>query len=211
MPTKGLLARKLGMTQMFHGDGTVSAVTVLEAGPCPVLGLRTAEKHGYEATRLAFQEVPRKRSTKPLAGEYKQADLEPHKYLVELREYSAESGQELRADVFAEGELVDISGANKGKGFQGMVKRHGVSRGPESHGSMNVRKPGSIGATNAARVYKGLRMAGQMGSVRKTVQGLKVVRVDASRNLLLVHGSVPGPRGAVVLVRGSVKQKAQKQ
>ena len=108
-------------------------------------------------------------------------------------------------------ECPDISGATKGKGFQGMVKRHGFSRGPESHGSMNVRKPGSIGATNQARVFKGLRMAGHMGAVRKTLQGLKVVRVDVDRNLLLVNGSVPGPRGAVVLVRGSVKQKAEKR
>jgi large subunit ribosomal protein L3 len=208
---KGLLARKLGMTQVFNADGTVSAVTVLEAGPCRVLDLRTPETHGYAAARLAFQEVARKRVTRPVAGEFKRAGLEAHRHIVEFRDYAGvEAGQELKADVFAEGEMVDISGASKGKGFQGMIKRHGFSRGPESHGSMNVRQPGSIGATNAARVVKGLRMAGHMGAARTTAHGLKVVRVDADRNLLLINGSVPGPRGAVVLVRGSVKQKAQK-
>lgn len=205
---KGLIARKLGMTQVFNPDGSVSAVTVLEAGPCKVLDLRTEETHGYAAARVAFDELPRKRATQPVVGEFKRGGLEPHRHLVEVRDYAGvEAGQELKADVFAEGELVDVSGTTKGKGFQGMVKRHGFGRGPESHGSMNVRKPGSIGATNAARVFKGLRMAGHMGAGRKTVQGLKVVRVDLGRNLLLLGGSVPGPRGAVVLVRGSVKAK----
>jgi large subunit ribosomal protein L3 len=205
---KGLLARKLGMTQVFNPDGSVSAVTVLEAGPCRVLDTRTEETHGYAAARVAFQQVPRKRATQPVVGEYRKAGQEPHRHLAEMRGYTGvEAGQELKADVFAEGDLVDVSGTAKGKGFQGMVKRHGFGRGPESHGSMNVRKPGSIGATNAARVFKGLRMAGHMGAGRKTVQGLKVVRVDADRNLLLLGGSVPGPRGAVVVVRGSVKAR----
>jgi large subunit ribosomal protein L3 len=209
---KGLIARKLGMTQIFNPDGTVSAVTVLEAGPCRVIDVRTPEKHGYAAARVAHQELARKRVTRPVAGEFKRAGLEPHRRIVEFRDYAeAEAGQELRADLFGEGELVDVTGDTKGKGFQGMIKRHGFSRGPESHGSMNVRKPGSIGATNAARVFKGLRMAGRMGASRKTVQGLKVIRVDAGRNLLLLNGSVPGARGAVVLVRGSVKQKAEKR
>jgi large subunit ribosomal protein L3 len=207
---KGLLARKLGMTQVFNPDGSVSAVTVLEAGPCRVVDLRTEETHGYAAARVAFEELPRKRATQPVVGEFAKAGLEPHRHLAEVRDYAGvEAGQELKADVFAEGELVDVSGSTKGKGFQGTVKRHGFSRGPESHGSMNVRQPGSIGATNAARVFKGLRMAGHMGAARRTVQGLKVVRVDAERNLLLLAGSVPGSRGTVVLVRGSVKQKAK--
>ena len=209
---KGIVARKLGMTQIFNPDGTVSAVTVLEAGPCRVLDVRTPEKHGYSAARLAHEELPRKRATKPIVGEFKQAGLEAHRRIVEVRDYAdAEAGQELKADLFNEGELVDVTGDTKGKGFQGMIKRHGFSRGPESHGSMNVRKPGSIGATNSARVFKGLRMAGQMGAARTTVQGLKVLRVDAERNLLLLNGSVPGARGSVVLVRGSVKQKAEKK
>ncbi len=212
MAGKGLLARKLGMTQLFNKDGTVSAVTVLEAGPCRVLGLRTVEKDGYAAVRLAFGPVAAGRLTKPLAGEFRAAGVEPARHVAEIRDQEGlEAGQEVTCEIFAEGELVDVTATSKGKGFQGMVKRHGFGRGPETHGSMNVRKPGSIGATDAARVFKGVRMAGQMGSVRTTVQGLKVVRVDAERNLLLVNGSVPGPKGSVVLVRGSVKQKAGKK
>lgn len=212
MAKKGLLARKLGMTQVFRADGTLSAVTVLEAGPCRVLGLRTAEKDGYAAARLAFGSVAAKRLTKPLAGEFKAAGVEPARHIVEIRDYEGvEAGQELTCEIFAEGELVDVVATSKGKGFQGMIKRHRFGRGPESHGSMNVRKPGSIGATDAARVFKGVKMAGQMGNVRTTVQGLKVFRVDPERNLLLVNGGVPGPKGSVVLVKGSVKQKAGKK
>jgi large subunit ribosomal protein L3 len=207
---KGLLARKLGMTQVFNEDGTLSAVTVLEAGPCRVLGLRTVEKDGYSAARLAFGAIDAKHVTKPRAGEFKKAGQEPARHIVELPEPDGlEAGQELGADLFAVGELVDVSATSKGKGFQGMVKRHRFSRGPETHGSMNVRRPGSIGATDAARVFKGVKMAGQMGNVRRTVQGLKVVRIYPERKLLLVHGSVPGPRGGLVFVRGSVKQKVK--
>ncbi len=212
MAKKGLLARKLGMTQLFNADGTLSAVTVLEAGPCRVLGLRTTEKDGYVAARLGFGPVDARRLTKPLAGEFKRAGVEPTRHVAEVRDCEGvEAGQELTCEIFAVGELVDVTATSKGKGFQGLVKRHRFGRGPESHGSMNVRKPGSIGATDAARVFKGVRMAGQMGSVRTTVQGMKVLRVDAERNLLLVHGGVPGPKGTVVMVRGSVKQKAGKK
>jgi len=212
MAKKGLLARKVGMTQVFRPDGTLSAVTVLEAGPCRVLGLRTTERDGYEAARLAFGPVAAKRLNRPLAGEFKSAGIEPARHIVEIRDYEGlEAGQEVTCEIFAEGELVDVTANSKGKGFQGMIKRHRFGRGPESHGSMNVRKPGSIGATDAARVFKGVRMAGQMGSVRTTVQGLKVLRVDAERNLLLVNGGVTGPKGSVVLIRGSVKQKAAKK
>ena len=212
MAKKGLLARKLGMTQVFRPDGTLTAVTVLEAGPCRVLGLRTAERDGYDAARLAFGAIAVKRLNRPLAGEFKSAGIEPARHIVEIRGYEGlEAGQEVTCEIFAEGELVDVTATSKGKGFQGMIKRHRFGRGPESHGSMNVRKPGSIGATDAARVFKGVKMAGQMGSVRTTVQGLKVLRVDAERNLLLVNGGVPGPKGSVVLIRGSVKQKAAKK
>lgn len=207
--TKGLLARKLGMTQLFNEDGTVFAVTVLEAGPCRVLGLRTKEKDGYGAARLGFGAVDRKKLNKPDAGVFKAAGVEAHKHVAEVRDLSGvEVGQELKADTFAAGDLVDVTATSKGKGFQGLVKRHGFGRGPETHGSMNVRRPGSIGATDAARVFKGVRMAGQMGNVRTTVQGLKVVRVDLQRNLLLVKGGVPGSAGAVVLIRESVKARA---
>ncbi|MDQ6637466.1 MAG: 50S ribosomal protein L3 [Candidatus Dormibacteraeota bacterium] len=206
---KGLLGRKLGMTQLFNPDGTLSAVTVVEAGPCRVLDLRTEEKDGYAAARLAFDPVPARRLSKPLAGEFKKAGIEPARQVIELRGAEGlQAGEELRCDVFAEGELVDVTAKSKGKGFQGMVKRHRFSRGPESHGSMNVRQPGSIGATDAARVFKGVKMAGHMGAARTTVQGVKVLRVDHDRNLLLLHGSVPGAYGSLVLIRGSVKQRA---
>lgn len=200
------------MTQVFNKDGTVSAVTVLEAGPCQVLGLRTSEKDGYVAARLGFGPVQARRLSKPLAGEFKKAGVEPARHVAEVRGYEGlEVGQQLTCELFSEGELVDVSGTSKGKGFQGMVKRHRFSRGPETHGSMNVRKPGSIGATDAARVFKGVRMAGQMGNEKATVQGLKVVRVDPERNLLLVNGGVPGPEGSIVMLRGSVKQKAARK
>ena len=206
--TKGLLARKLGMTQLFNEDGTVFAVTVLEAGPCRVLGLRTKEKDGYSAARLTFGAVLPKRLNKPAAGVFKAAGVEPGKHVAEFRDLGGlEVGQELKADTFAVGDLIDVTSTSKGKGFQGLIKRHGFSRGPESHGSMNVRQPGSIGATDAARVFKGVRMAGQMGNVRTTVQGLQVVRVDLERNLLLVKGGVPGSDGTLVLIRESVKTK----
>ena len=212
MGKKGLLARKLGMTQLFRPDGTLSAVTVLEAGPCRVLGLRTPEKDGYTAARLAFEAVDARQLTKPRAGEFKAAGIDAARHVAEIRgSEGLESGQEVTCEIFAEGDLVDVTATSKGKGFQGLVKRHRFSRGPETHGSMNVRKPGSIGATDAARVFRGVRMAGQMGNVRTTVQGLKVLRVDAERNLLIVNGGVPGPKGSIVLVRGSVKQKTGKK
>jgi large subunit ribosomal protein L3 len=204
---KGLLARKLGMTQLFNADGTTSAVTVLEAGPCRVLGLRTTEKDGYAAARIAFEAVPEKKVTKAIAGSYKKAGVDPHAHVIEIRGYEGlEAGQELKAEIFAAGELVDVTSTSKGKGFQGLIKRHKFSRGPESHGSMNVRQPGAIGATDAARVFKGVKMSGQMGNVRTTARAYKVVRVDAERNLLLLKGGVPGAKGALVLVRQSTKR-----
>ncbi len=204
---KGLLARKLGMTQLFNADGTTSAVTVLEAGPCRVLGLRTTEKDGYSAARIAYGTIDEKKLTKPLNGEFKKASVEPHRHVVEIRGYDGlEAGQELKAEIFAAGEIVDVTATSKGKGFQGLIKRHKFSRGPESHGSMNVRQPGAIGATDAARVFKGVRMSGQMGNVRTTARAYKVVRVDAERNLILVKGGVPGAKGALVLVRQSSKR-----
>src|SRR5437867_5663849 len=204
---KGLLARKLGMTQLFTPDGTTTAVTVLEPGPCKLLGLRTTEKDGYSAARIAFEVEPDRKFTKPLLGEFKKAGFEPHMHVVEIRGYDGlEAGQELKAEIFSAGELVDVTSTSKGKGFQGVVKRHKFSRGPESHGSMNVRQPGSIGATDAARVFKGVRMSGQMGNERTTARAYKVVRVDADRNLLMVRGGVPGAKGALVLGKESTKQ-----
>jgi large subunit ribosomal protein L3 len=204
---KGLLAKKLGMTQLFNQDGTATAVTVLEAGPCKVLGLRTTDKDGYAAARIAFQTVKEGRLNQARQGEFKKANLEPHRHVVEIRNYDGvEAGTELTADIFKAGELVDVTSTSKGKGFQGLVKRHKFSRGPESHGSMNVRQPGAIGATDAARVFKGVRMSGQMGNERTTSRAYRVVRVDAERNLLLVMGGVPGAKGALVLVKESTKK-----
>jgi large subunit ribosomal protein L3 len=204
---KGLLAKKLGMTQLFNDDGTTTAVTVLEAGPCKVLGLRTAEKDGYSAVRLVFLPVKETRITAPQRGEFKKAGLEPHRHVVEIRNYDGvEAGAELSAEMFKAGEIVDVTSTSKGKGFQGLVKRHKFSRGPETHGSMNVRQPGAIGATDAARVFKGVRMSGQMGNERSTARAYKVVRVDGERNLLMVKGGVPGAKGALVLVKESTKK-----
>ena len=194
------------MAQLFNEDGTTSAVTVLEAGPCRVLGLRTKERDGYEAAQIAFEPLDAKKLTQPRVGIFKKANVEPHRHVVEIRGYDGvEQGQELKAEIFAAGEIVDVTATSKGKGFQGLIKRHKFSRGPESHGSMNVRQPGAIGATDAARVFKGVRMSGQMGNERVTGRAYKVVRVDADRNLLLLKGGVPGAKGALVLVRQSTK------
>jgi len=199
------------MTQLFNADGTTSAVTVLEAGPCRVLGLRTTEKDGYSAARIAYEATKENKLTKPAYGEFKKANIEPHRHVVEIRGYDGlQAGQELKAEIFAAGELVDVTSTSKGKGFQGLVKRHKFSRGPESHGSMNVRQPGAIGATDAARVFKGVRMSGQMGNERTTSRAYKVVRIDAERNLILVKGGVPGAKGALVLVRQSTKKQKVK-
>jgi large subunit ribosomal protein L3 len=200
---KGLLAKKLGMTQVFNEDGTAVQCTVLEAGPCTVLGLRTPEKHGYSATRIGFGEVSEKRLTKPVLGEFKKAGVKPARKVVELRGLTegVEVGTELKADIFAAGDKVAVTGTSKGKGFAGVVKRHRFGRGPVTHGSHNIRQPGSVGSVDAARTWKGLKLPGQMGNVKTTTNGLTVVRVDAERNLLLVRGAVPGPKNAVVLVR----------
>jgi large subunit ribosomal protein L3 len=199
-----ILAKKLGMTQLFLDDGRVERVTVLEAGPCPVTGIRTFDRDGYEAVQLAFGSVREKHLTKAELGHLRKADAPPMKHVVEFRDEAGELtvGETVTVDAFDEGAKVKISGVSKGKGFQGTVKRHNFSRGPVTHGSHNVRAPGSIGAAAyPARVFKGLRGPGQMGNKRVTQRGLEVVRVDAANNLLMVRGSVPGPRNGVVEVR----------
>lgn len=201
-----ILAKKLGMTQLFLEDGNVARVTVLEAGPCPVTGVRTKERDGYDAVQLAFGATREKRLSKPELGHLKKAGSPPMRHLVEFRDDEAPTelkvGETVTVEAFEAGAKVKISGISKGKGFQGTVKRHGFGRGPKSHGSHNVRAPGSIGASAfPARVFKGLRAPGQMGNVRVTQRGLEVVSVDPAENLLLVRGSVPGPRGGVVEVR----------
>ena len=199
-----ILAKKLGMTQLFLDDGRVERVTVLEAGPCPVTGIRTFDRDGYEAVQLAFGSVREKHLSKPELGHLRKADAPPMKHVVEFRDEAGELvvGETVTADTFEPGDKVKISGVSKGKGFQGTVKRHNFARGPVSHGSHNVRAPGSIGAAAyPARVFKGIRGPGQMGNKRVTQKGLEVVRVDVDKNLLMVRGSVPGPRNGVVEVR----------
>jgi len=198
-----ILAKKLGMTQVFQDDGSVARVTVLEAGPCPVTAVRTAERDGYDAVQLAFGQTKEKHLSKPELGHLKKADAAPMRHLVEFRGEAGELGQSFTVDSFEVGARVKIAGVSKGKGFQGTVKRHNFKRGPVSHGSHNVRAPGSIGASaDPARVFKGIRGPGQMGNKRVTQPGLEIVAVDPKKNLMLVRGSVPGPRGSVVEVRG---------
>ena len=199
-----ILARKLGMTQRFLDDGRVERVTVLEAGPCPVTGIRTHERDGYEAVQLAFGATKEKHLTKAELGHLRKADAPPMKHVVEFRDEAGELqvGDTVTADAFEAGQKVKVSGRSKGKGFQGGIKRHRFGRGPVSHGSHNVRAPGSIGASaTPSRVFPGQRMPGQMGNKRVTQRGLEVVQVDADRNLLLIRGAVPGPRNGIVEVR----------
>jgi large subunit ribosomal protein L3 len=199
-----ILAKKLGMTQRFLDDGKVERVTVLEAGPCPVTGIRTVERDGYEAVQLAFGQCKEKSLSKPELGHLKKADTSAHRHLVEFRDEAGELlvGQTVTVETFSPGDKIKISGRSKGKGFQGTIRRHNFKRGPKSHGSHNVRAPGSIGASaTPSRVFKGLRGPGRMGGGRVTQRGLTVVEVMPKRNLLLVRGAVPGPRGGVVEVR----------
>ncbi len=200
-----ILARKLGMTQRFsQEDGRVERVTVLEAGPCHVTAIRTADRDGYDAVQLGFGATREKRLTKPELGHLKKADAPPLRHLAEFRDEAGELsvGDQVTVDAFEPGQVVKVSGPSKGKGFQGTIKRHNFSRGPSSHGSHNVRAPGSVGASaTPSRVFKGLKGPGRMGGKRVTQRGLEVVEVIAKDNLLLVRGSVPGPRGGTVEVR----------
>ncbi len=213
---KGIIGKKVGMTQIFDEDGQVIPVTVIQAGPCYVTQVRTEENDGYSAVQLGFEELPPKRNgssrlNKPRQGHLKRGalDLPDLRYLREfrVRDLDVEEGQLLKADVFERGDRVDVVGTSKGRGFAGTVKRHGFNRGPKTHGqSDRERAPGSIGATSTpGRVFKGTRMGGRMGGQRVTVQNLEVIVVDADKNLLAVRGSVPGARGGILLVKPSRK------
>jgi large subunit ribosomal protein L3 len=205
---KGLLARKVGMTRVFTERGTVVPVTVLESDSCTVVQRKTTATDGYEAVQIGFGELLAKRVNKPLSGHFRRAGVRPLRRLTEVRDAGeAEVGKRLTVEMFTAGQMVDVTGTSQGKGFSGTVKRHGFSRGPVSHGSMNTRQPGSIGSVDAARTFKGVRMSGQFGNVRRTVRHLEVVRVDGERNLLLVKGAVPGHRNAVVLIRPSDREE----
>jgi len=201
---KGIVGKKLGMTQVFDAEtGTLTPVTVIAAGPCPVVAVRTSENDGYDAVQLAFDEVPERKITKPELGHLAKHGVGPHRRLVELRGPSELApGETVTVEAFEPGEKIKVTGVSIGKGFQGTIKRHRFSRGPVSHGSHNVRKPGSIGASaTPSRVFKGMKMAGQMGSKRVTQVGLTVVDRDVEQNLLLVKGAVPGHRNSMVVVR----------
>jgi large subunit ribosomal protein L3 len=201
---KGIVGRKLGMTQLFDEEtGQVTPVTVIEAGPCPVVSVKTADVDGYDAVQVAYGEVAESRLSKPKLGQFQKANVAPHKHLLELRDLSgATEGETVTVELFEPGDKIKVTGVSIGKGFAGTIKRHNFSRGPTSHGSHNVRKPGSIGASaTPSRVFKGIRMAGRMGGKRVTQVGLTIHAVDAERNLLLVKGAVPGPKNGLVEVR----------
>ena len=203
---KGIIGKKVGMTQVFDEEtGVVTPVTVIEAGPCPVVQVRTNEVDGYEAVQLAYDAVPERKLPKPALGHLRRFGVGPHRRLVEFRGQidGGVAGETVTVAVFAEGDEIKVSGIGMGKGFQGTIKRHNFSSGPRAHGSHNVRAPGSIGASaTPSRVMKGVRMAGQMGARRVTQVGLRVHGVDVDRNLLLVKGAIPGPKNGFVEVRG---------
>ena len=205
---KGILGKKLGMTQIFTEEGIVVPVTVVEAGPNVVTQVKTVEKDGYNAIQVGFEDAKEKSLNKPQKGHLAAANV-LKKHLKEFRVDAVEEftvGQEIKADLFAAGEKIDVTGTSKGKGFQGPIKRHGQSRGPESHGSRYHRRPGSMGSTSTpGRVFKGKKLPGHMGRVTVTIQNLDVVRVDLDKNVILVKGSVPGPNGAILKIKSAVK------
>lgn len=207
--TKGILGKKLGMTQVFTPDGTVLPVTVIEAGPCVVLQKKDQENDGYEAVQLGYADKREVLSNKAEQGHAKKAGVTPKRYVRELRGVTLadfEIGQEVKVDIFAEGEYVDVTGTSKGKGFQGVIKRHGQSIGPKSHGSHYHRGPGSMGSITANHVFKGKKLPGHMGHDTITLQNLQIVKVDSERNLLLVKGSIPGPKHSYVKIKNALKK-----
>ncbi|WP_334110881.1 50S ribosomal protein L3 [Thermodesulfitimonas autotrophica] len=207
---KGILGRKLGMTQYYTPAGEAVAVTVIEAGPCVVVQTKTKENDGYEAVQVGFGAKPERLVNKPLKGHFARAGVKPLRYLREFRVENAGAyavGQEIKVDIFSPGERVDITGTSKGRGFAGGIKRHGFHRGPMGHGSKYHRRPGALAAKGPARVFKGRRLPGHYGNERVTVQNLEVVKVDPERNILMVRGAVPGNRGGLLIIKEAVKQK----
>lgn len=207
---KNIIGRKIGMTQIFQEDGTVIPVTVVEAGPMVVVQKKTVETDGYNAIQVGFGEVKEKRLNKPMKGHFDKGNVEYKRYLKEFKVENPddfEIGQEIYADVFESGDLVDVTGTSKGKGTQGVIKRHGFGRGRESHGSKFHRAPGGMSAgTYPGRVFKGHRMMGRMGNERVTVQNLEIVRVDKDKNLILIKGAIPGPKKGIVTIKETVKK-----
>lgn len=208
--TKAILARKVGMTQIYDEQGRVVPVTVLEAGPCRVVQVKNMDKDGYSSIQLGFVDKKERLVNSPMTGHFQKAKLKPLRYLREFRVDDSSGyspGQEIKADCFSTGEYVDVSAVARGKGFAGSIKKMGFSMGPKTHGSHYHRGPGSLGSVDGARVFKGRRLPGRMGGWRRTVQCLYVVEADAEKNMLLVKGSVPGPRGGLVEIKESVKSK----
>ena len=207
---KAIIGKKIGMTQIFDETGKVIPVTAIEAGPCVIAQIKTVETDGYDAIQLGFGDVKESKVNKPEKGHFSKANVTPKKHLREFRLDSLEGlkvGDELKADVFSVGDSVDIQGTSKGKGFQGVIKRHGQSRGPMGHGSMYHRRPGSMGPTSTpGRVFKGKKLPGHMGRQTVTIQNLDVVAVDLDKNVILVKGSVPGVKGAILKIKMSVKE-----
>ncbi|MCA1032762.1 50S ribosomal protein L3 [Bacillus timonensis] len=208
--TKGILGRKIGMTQVFAENGDLIPVTVIEATPNVVLQKKSSETDGYEAIQIGFEDKREKLANKPVKGHVAKANTAPKRFVREIRGVNTgeyEVGQEVKVDIFAEGDMVDVTGISKGKGFQGVIKRHGQSRGPMSHGSRYHRRPGSMGPVAPNRVFKNKLLPGRMGGERITVQNLQIVKVDTERNLLLVKGNVPGPKKSLITVKNAVKAK----
>ena len=206
---KAILATKIGMTQIFNENGVLTPVTVLQAGPCAVTQVKTVENDGYAAVQVGFGDIRETLVNKPRKGHFAKAGVANKRFLKEFRFENAASyavGQEIKADIFAAGDKIDATGLSKGKGFQGAIKRHGLSRGPMAHGSKFHRHAGSNGpATTPGRVFKGKHMPGQMGNVKVTVQNLEVVKIDVDNNLILVKGAVPGPKKATIMLKNTVK------
>jgi len=212
-----ILGRKQGMTQVFTEDGRHIGVTVVRAGPCVVTQVRTQDKDGYDAVQLGFEDTSEKHTTKPLIGHLKKAGTAPKRFFREerlARPADRSVGDTVGVDAFQQGDLVDVIGTIKGRGFAGTIKRHGFARGPKTHGSMNYRAPGSIGTKRIGKLFPGKRMSGHYGSTRQTTKNLEVVQVDADRNLIFLRGAVPGPRGGFVQIQTAktgVKKKAKAQ
>ena len=208
---KGLIGKKIGMTQIFNEEGKVIPVTVIEAGPCVVSQVKTEETDGYNSIQLGFGAIKESKVNKPERGHFTKANIAPARYLREFRVDSIEDvkvGDELKADIFMAGDKIDIQGTSKGKGFQGVIKRHGQHRGPMGHGSMYHRRPGSMGSTSTpGRVSKGKKLPGHMGAETVTIQNLEVIKVDLDKNIILVKGSVPGAKGSILKIKSSVKAK----
>lgn len=206
---KAIIAKKVGMTQIFAEDGALIPVTVLEAGPCTVAQVKTVENDGYSSIQIGFVDKKEKHTTKPLQGHFEKAGVDFKKYLKEFRLENAadfQVGQEIKADMFEAGDKIDVTGVSKGKGFQGAIKRHNQSRGPMAHGSKYHRAAGSMGgASFPGKVFKGKKLPGHMGAEQVTVQNLEVVKIDAENNLILVKGAVPGPKKTIVTIKNSVK------